>query len=144
MKEVWSKAWKKVLIWVSGFAGIIAFAIVGGYTVVKGESEELKRTAKLCFVVTLLFLAAEALVSILLSISGIAHSGGFNSFLEWLNLILLIARIAVYAVFVIMALASARSNGSDSSAAEQAAEEKQAEQGGAEEKGEEGEKGADR
>ena len=96
MKEVWSKSWKKVLIWACGFASIVAFAVVGGYAIVK-EDEEVKRSAKNCFIVTLIFLAVNALVSILSGISGFASSAGFNTFLRWLNFILLFVKIAVYA-----------------------------------------------
>ena len=31
MKEIWTKSWKKVLVWVCGYVGILAFAIAGGY-----------------------------------------------------------------------------------------------------------------
>ena len=55
MKEVWSKSWKKILIWACGYVSIIAFAIAGGYAIVKSEDEELKKTAKTCFIVTLVF-----------------------------------------------------------------------------------------
>lgn len=47
MKEVWTKKWKKVLIWVSGYFSLLAYAIVGGYVIVKSEDDELKRTASL-------------------------------------------------------------------------------------------------
>ena len=107
MKEVWTKSWKKVLIWACGFASIVAFAVVGGYAIVK-EDEEVKRTAKNCFIVTLIFLAVNAAVSILSGISGFAASAGFNTFLRWLNFILLFVKIAVYAAAVVMALIAAK------------------------------------
>ena len=49
MKKVWTNRWKKVLIWLSGYLSFIAFAIVGGYTIVKSEDEELKKTTKAAF-----------------------------------------------------------------------------------------------
>lgn len=107
MKEVWSKSWKKVLIWACGYVSLIAFAVVGGYAIVK-EDEEVKRTAKSCFIVTLVFLAVNAFVSILSGISGFASSAGFNTFLRWFNFILTIAKIAVYAAAIIMALVAAK------------------------------------
>ena len=60
MKEVWTKKWKKVLIWVSGYFSLIAYAIVGGYVIVKSEDDELKRTAKFAFIITLIFTALSA------------------------------------------------------------------------------------
>ena len=100
MKEVWSKSWKKVLIWACGFVSLIAFAVAGGYAIVKGEDESVKRVAKQCFVVTLIFLAANALISILSSIAGLAASAGLAEVLQWLNFILLIAKIGIYAAAI--------------------------------------------
>lgn len=108
MKEVWSKSWKKVLIWACGFVSLIAFAIAGGYAIVKGEDESVKRAAKQCFVVTLIFLAANALISILSSIAGLASSAGLAEVLQWLNFILLIAKIGIYAAAIVMTLVSGK------------------------------------
>ena len=108
MKEVWSKSWKKVLIWACGFVSIIAFAVAGGYAIVKGEDEGIRRAAKQCFVVTLIFLAADAIVSILSSIAGLASSAGLYDVLGWLNFILVIAKIGIYAAAIIMTLVSGK------------------------------------
>ena len=108
MKEVWSKSWKKVLIWACGFVSLIAFAVAGGYAIVKGEDEGIKRAAKQCFVVTLIFLAANALISILSSIAGLAASAGLAEVLQWLNFILLIAKIGIYAAAIVMTLVSGK------------------------------------
>lgn len=108
MKEVWSKSWKKVLIWACGFVSLIAFAVAGGYAIVKGEDESVKRAAKQCFVVTLIFLAANALISILSSIAGLASSAGLAEVLQWLNFILLIAKIGIYAAAIVMTLLSGK------------------------------------
>lgn len=108
MKEVWSKSWKKVLIWACGFVSLIAFAVAGGYAIVKGEDESVKRAAKQCFVVTLIFLAANALISILSSIAGLASSAGLAEVLRWLNFILLIAKIGIYAAAIVMTLLSGK------------------------------------
>ena len=108
MKEIWSNSWKKVLIWVCGYVGILAFAVAGGYVIVKSEDEELRRTAKQCFIVTLIFLAIDALVSILTNINVFASSIGYLTFLNWVDFLLLIAKIAVYAVVIVMTLVGAK------------------------------------
>ncbi len=107
MKEVWSKSWKKVLIWACGYVSMIAFAIAGGYAIIKGD-EETKRSAKYCFIVTLIFLAINAFVSILSSINSLSYSADFSTFLRWLNFIILIAEIAVYAAAIVITLVTAR------------------------------------
>ena len=108
MKEVWSKSWKQILIWVSGYVGILAFAVVGGYTIVKSEDKELRRTAKQCFIVTLIFLAIDALLSILTNINVFAVSRDYQTFLNWVDFLLLIAKIAVYAIVIILTLVGAK------------------------------------
>ena len=73
MKGLWTKNWKKALIWLCGYVHLIAFAITGGYVIAKSTDKELHRTAKTVFIVTLIFTAVEAVILIL---SGIASLGG--------------------------------------------------------------------
>ena len=96
MKEVWSNSWKKILIWACGYVSIIAFAIAGGYAIVKSEDEDLKKTAKTCFIVTLVFLAVDALISIFSAISQGVYSAGFAAFIVWFSFAVLIVKIAAY------------------------------------------------
>lgn len=108
MKEVWSNSWKKILIWACGYVSIIAFAIAGGYAIVKSEDEDLKKTAKTCFIVTLVFLAVDALISIFSAISQGVYSAGFAAFIAWFSFAVLILKIAAYAFFIVMELVNAR------------------------------------
>ena len=39
MNSNWSKKWKKCLIWFSSYISFIAFAIVGGYVIIKNDDE---------------------------------------------------------------------------------------------------------
>ena len=126
MKEMWSRSWKKVLIWACGYVSIIAFAIAGGYAIVKGEDEELRRAAKYCFVVTLLFLAADAVVSILSRVLSLSYSSGFSLALQWINFFLLLAKIAVYATAIVMALVNGKNASSAGVQKESAADGKAA------------------
>ena len=105
MNEIWTKKWKKVLIWISGYVNFIAFAIVGGWIIVKSDDKELKRTAKTTFIVTLIFIAIEAVLLILSSIfqqtSGY-YSSSLYDVMSILSLIETIAKIIVYAIFIIL------------------------------------------
>ncbi len=108
MKKTWSNKWKKCLIWFSGYFSFIAFAVVGGYAVIKGEDEELKKTAKTAFVVTLIFAAISAFLTIFYNFASLSpnyYGGGAQSFYQILSAIVAVARIIVFAVFVIIELA---------------------------------------
>lgn len=105
MKNIWNNRWKKALIWLCGYVSLIAYAITGGYVIVKSEDEDLRRTAKTAFIVTLIFTAIDAFVSVLSSIHGLAgYNQGFSEFLSWFRFFLQIAKIAVYAVFILLSL----------------------------------------
>lgn len=119
MKNIWNNRWKKALIWLCGYVSLIAYAITGGYVIVKSEDEDLRRTAKTAFIVTLIFTAIDAFVSVLSSIHGLAgYNQGFSEFLSWFRFFLQIAKIAVYAVFIILSLFCGEKEGADASKAE--------------------------
>lgn len=102
MKEIWTKSWKKVLIWLCGYLSIIAYAIVGGYAIVKSNDKELQKTAKLVLVITLIFTAIEALIAIL---SGIASLNvNMGTALNWISFFVLLAKIGIFAAGIIMTL----------------------------------------
>ena len=119
MKNIWNNRWKKALIWLCGYVSLIAYAITGGYVIVKSEDEDLRRTAKTAFVVTLIFTAIDAFVSILSSIHGLAgYNQGFSEFLSWFRFFLQIAKIAVYAAFIILSLFGGEKESADASKTE--------------------------
>ena len=102
MKELWTLRWKKALLWLCGYVNLIAFAVAGGYVIVKSTDKELQRTAKLVFVIVLLFTAVEALIAIL---SGIAALGArMGSALTWIGFFVTLFRIAVFAAGIVMEL----------------------------------------
>ena len=45
MKEGWTTRWKALFVWLCGYLNIVAFALVGGYMIVKSDDEELKNTS---------------------------------------------------------------------------------------------------
>lgn len=107
MKEVWTKNWKDVLIWLSGYFSLITYAIVGGYVIVKSDDEELKKTAKTTFIVTLIFTALSALLALYNYCGSFAdayYSSVAYKVYTISNTVLGIAKIIVYAIFIILAL----------------------------------------
>ena len=102
MKEGWTTRWKALLIWLSGYLSIIAFAVVGGYTIVKSDDEELKRTVKKAFIVTLIFTAISMFFSLYSSIGGMTNdyylSKAYSAYGIMTNLVT-IAEIIVYVTF---------------------------------------------
>ncbi len=102
MKEGWTKRWKILLIWASGYLSFIAFAIVGGYAIVKSEDKELKDAAKKVFIVTLIFTAISMFFTLYSGIGGLSdnyYSSGAYTAYSVLQLITNIAKIVVYVVF---------------------------------------------
>lgn len=105
MKEGWSRRWKALLIWASGYLSFIAYAIVGGYVIVKSDDEELKDTAKKAFIVTLIFTAISMFFSIYNSIGALSssyYSSGAYVAYGVLQMIVNIAKIAVYVVLALL------------------------------------------
>ncbi len=74
MKPEWTNKWKKCLIWFSGYFSFIAYAVVGGYVVIKGEDKELKKTAKTAFVVTLIFACLSAFLTLFSNFGGMSET----------------------------------------------------------------------
>ncbi len=107
MKSGWSNKWKKVLIWFSGYFSFIAFAIVGGYTIIKSENEEHKKTSKLAFIITLIFACLSAFLTIFYNCAGMSDSfygSGAYDFYDIFGKIINIAKVIVFAVFIIIEL----------------------------------------
>lgn len=105
MKEGWSRRWKALLIWASGYISFIAFAIVGGYVIVRSDDEELKDTVKKAFVVTLIFTVISMFFTLYSSIGGLSsgyYSSGAYVAYGVLQLITTIAKIIVYVVFALL------------------------------------------
>ena len=108
MKGLWTKNWKKALIWLCGYVHLIAFAVAGGYAVAKTTDKELHETAKTVFVITLIFTAVEAVILILSSIASLGASMG--TALSWIRFFVTLAKIGVYAAGLIMSLFDGRSS----------------------------------
>ena len=116
MKEVWTKNLKKALIWLSGYLTFVAYAIVGGYTIVKSEDEDLKKEAKKAFIVTLILTAISAFFVIFDQFGGMSsnwYGSGAQKFSNICSRIVSIAKIVVYAIFLLIALFSGKEKAKD-------------------------------
>ncbi len=107
MEKNWSTAWKKALIWFSSYFSFIAFALVGGYTILKNDDEELKRTAKNAFIVCLIFACFSGFLTIFTNLAGMSdsyYSSAAYDFYDICSKLVNVARVVVYAVFIIVEL----------------------------------------
>lgn len=107
MSFEWTQKWKKVLIWFSGYFSLIAYAIVGGYVIVKSEDKELKKTAKIALVVSLIWAAVSAFLTIFYSClsmsSGVAYNGAYDAYVI-MRAVFDILKIVTYAVIILITL----------------------------------------
>lgn len=104
MNGNWSTKWKSVLIWACGYLNFLAFALVGGYCIVKDEDQELKKTVKTAFIVTLIFAAVSAFLSLFSGIGGMFdgwYGSGAYEFYSVAVTLNSIAKIIVYAIFIV-------------------------------------------
>ncbi len=109
MNAEWTMKWKKCLIWFSSYMSFIAFALVGGYVIVKNDDEELKKTSKLVLIVSLIFAAVSAFLSVFYnfaSMSNTYYSSGASDFYSIATSLVNVAKIAVFAFFIIRELAA--------------------------------------
>ena len=106
MKEGWSTRWKSLLIWVCGYLSIIAFAVAGGYAIVKSNDDELKATAKKAFIVTLIFTLISMFLGLYSAIGGMTDGYYSSAAYEAYGIMSAIATIAKIVVFVIFAALS--------------------------------------
>lgn len=106
MKEGWSNRWKSLLIWVCGYLSIIAFAVAGGYAIVKSNDDELKATAKKAFIVTLIFTLISMFLGLYSAIGGMTDGYYSSAAYEAYGIMSAIATIAKIVVFVIFAALS--------------------------------------
>ncbi len=106
MNSIWCSKWKKALIWFSSYISFVAFALVGGYVILKEEDEGLKKTVKQAFFVTLIISAVSAFLSFISNFVYIvapdASLYNFNNVMNAFNRIVSIADIVTHAVFILL------------------------------------------
>ncbi len=107
MNGVWSNKWKKVLIWFSAYISFIAFALVGGYAIVKPESEDVKKTTKLALIVSIVFACISGFLTIFNNFASMGdnyYSSSAYDFYDISTSLVNVAKIIVFAVFIILEL----------------------------------------
>ncbi len=106
MNSIWTRKWKTVFLWMSAYLSFIAYALVGGYVILKEEDDELKLAAKHALIVTVIFSALSAFLSLFNYIGGLTsnyYTSTAYEFYSTCSSLVGIAKIAVFAVFVVMA-----------------------------------------
>lgn len=105
-KGKWTEKLTNVLLWVGGYVNFIAFALLGGYIIVKGNDKQ-KLTIKKVFIIVLLFLGATAIMELFYnfaSMSGDYYGSFAQDIYSIMTKIINIAKIGVFATFVILEL----------------------------------------
>lgn len=102
----WTRKLLNVLLWVSGYLSFIAYVIVGGYAIIKGDEEQ-KLVAKRVFVVTLLFLGVTTVLD-LINNFGVMASGYYSSwvydFYVTMYRIVNFAEVGIFGTFIVLEL----------------------------------------
>ncbi|MBR7117532.1 MAG: hypothetical protein IKC87_07490 [Clostridia bacterium] len=107
MNKTWNKKWKTLLIWISAYTNFIAFMLVGGYFVVKSEDDELCEITKRAFIVTMIFTALSAFLTVYNYVGGMVdgyYASAAYDLYSILNALVGIGRIAVFGTFAVSAL----------------------------------------
>ncbi len=108
MNGLWSSKWKKCLIWFSAYVNFIAFALVGGYVILKNDDEELKSSTKTAFIITMIFAAVSAFLSIFYNFASMSdkfYNSSAYDFYDIATKIVNVAKILVFAIIIIIELA---------------------------------------
>ncbi len=106
MNSLWTTKWKKAAIWFSGYISFLALVLLGGYFITKTDDEELKKTTKLSFFVTLIFAAISGFISIITNIGNMFDNFYYTAFYDVCDVISrlnTIAEIIVFTVFILLA-----------------------------------------
>ncbi len=105
MNSTWSNKWKACLIWFSAYISFTAFALVGGYTMVKGDNDELKAVTKKAFIVTLIFAAVSAFLTLFYNFASMSDNYYLSAAYDFYTIatkLVAVAEIVVYAVFILL------------------------------------------
>lgn len=105
-KGKWTEKLTNVLVWVSGYVSFLAFGLIGGYILIKGNDNQ-KLTSKRVFIVVLMFLAATAVMEVFYNFASLSDNyyGSFaQDFYVIVSKIIEIVRIGVFATFAVLEL----------------------------------------
>ena len=103
-KGNWNKKLTKLFIYLSGYVSFIAFSIVGGCVLLKSYDDDLKKTTKRVFIISLIYYGLLAIFSIFGLFGGMNpnyYGSGFYQFVRVMTNIIEIAKIVVFAGLMI-------------------------------------------
>ena len=115
MKKI-GKKFGSLIIWASAYLNVVAFALCGGYFWLKSDDEALKGETKKALIVTLIFTAANMLLSLisqLISLCGITYGSDTYTVYQKISSLVSLAKIIVYAAFALIALFAGENGSSD-------------------------------
>lgn len=96
------KNWLKLILWVSAYANAIIFALCGGYVWIKTEDEGVKKEIKKVFLISLIFIAVDALLALVHSFLNIAESNDYRVY-SIVSSLITIAKIVTFVIFALLA-----------------------------------------
>lgn len=99
------KNWLKLILWVGAYVNLVIFAIIGGYVYLKTDDEDIKKEVKKVFLISLLFVGINMLLSLIYNILGFAKNVNYD-FYNVLSRLTSIAKIITFIVFGILAFFS--------------------------------------
>lgn len=107
MNDVLGCKFKKVFLLLCGYISFVAFSVIFGFVAFKSTDFELKKTAKTCFFVTLVFVLCKSIVLLLSCIGQMFDGYSSSTFCKVLGiagLIISVAKIITYAVLIVLEL----------------------------------------
>lgn len=99
------KNWLKLILWVGAYVNLVIFAIIGSYVYLKTDDEDIKKEVKKVFLISLLFVGINMLLSLIYNILGFAKNVNYD-FYNVLSRLTSIAKIITFIVFGILAFFS--------------------------------------
>ena len=101
MKGLSSK-WQKLIVWLTGYANIIAFFVAGGYVYLNTEDEDVKGTAKSVLYLVAVFTGIELLRSLVYNVLSVvgADYGVLNA-LTTISMVIAALKMVTFAVLFV-------------------------------------------
>jgi hypothetical protein len=101
MKGLSSK-WQKLIVWLTGYANIIAFFVAGGYVYLNTEDDDVKGTAKSVLYLVAVFTGIELLRSLVYNVLSVAGADyGVLNALTTISMVVAALKMVTFAVLFI-------------------------------------------
>ena len=101
MKGLSSK-WQKLIVWLTGYANIIAFFVAGGYVYLNTEDDDVKGTAKSVLYLVAVFTGIELLRSLVYNVLSVAGADyGVLNALTTISMVIAALKMVTFAVLFV-------------------------------------------